>query len=77
MGYVLLMGFKLCICTADGWDLDHACKTLDFNTHLDVLIGKLELVLQLRHQSGKRPAVVPESVTYRLDNFSRFLRQTR
>lgn len=78
MGYVLLMGFKLCICAADGWDLSHAREFLDFPAHLDILIAKLEVVIQLRHPSGENPG--PSKLrngSYRLDIFSRFVRQAR
>jgi hypothetical protein len=78
MGYVLLMGFKLCICNVDGWDLDHVRQVLDFPTHLDVLVGKLELVIQLRHQSGGTSAPsATRQVFSRSDIFSRFFRQAR
>lgn len=77
MGYVLLMGFKLCVCDADGWDFDHARKILDFTSHLNILIGQLELLLQLRNPSGRHPTAGAENASYRPDIFSRFLRQTR
>ena len=69
-GYVLLMGFKLCICTADGWDLDQARKVLDFPGHLNILILRLEAGIQLFNQYGG-------NCSHRPSIFSRFLRQAR
>lgn len=78
MGYVLLMGFKFCICTADGWDRDHARKVLEFPAHLDALIAKLEVAIQVRNQSGRYSMQSQTGYSScRPDIFTRFLRQAR
>src|ERR1700712_758280 len=50
-GYVLLVGFKLCICTAEAWDLQYARDTLDFSEHIGHLIRKLEFEVPIRVQT--------------------------
>lgn len=71
-GYALLMGFKLCLCSAEGWDLQYVREVLNFPLHLNELIRKLKIEVSRAqtinsHQSdAKKPEI-----------FARYLRQLR
>jgi hypothetical protein len=72
-GYAILMGFKLCLCSAEGWDLQYVREVLDFPFYLNELIRKLEIEVPLRAKTSKNP----ESDANNPEIFSRYLMQLR
>jgi hypothetical protein len=71
IGYALLMGLKLSLLTADGWDLDHVRDVLNFSQSLEKLIKTLETAVQVRSEDQEHILGIEKE----LDIFSRFLRR--
>lgn len=64
-GYALLLGAKLCLVNADGWDFDHARTLLDYVNVIDRVTEKLEAIVRLRTPHGKH------------EIFTRYIKQIR
>jgi hypothetical protein len=52
-GYVVLIGLKLSVCDADGWDTVHAREVLNFPHFIDIVAGKLEKIVHIRSSQSK------------------------